>query len=111
MRRKNWNALEKIERKQVSIASDNVSCKTTHSEFQKLIVLRITAGSYLNVNIDPSGLARQSRKETSDIFLITISTEAFSAQNFVEFGEYSERKQYLSSLQCQVNSMARLRIR
>ena len=85
-----------------------MSCKTTHSEFQKLIVLRITAGSYLNVNIDPSGLARQSRKETSDIFLITISTEAFSAQNF---GEYSERKQYLSSLERQVNSMARLRIR
>jgi hypothetical protein len=111
LRGKNRNALERIECEQVSISGDHVGCDATHSQFDKLIVLRITTGSYLHIDIDPVSLSRQSRQKTSNVVLIEISTEALSVQNLVQFGECSERKQHFSPLQRQVDGMARFRIR
>ena len=98
MRGKNLNSPEGIERKKVSVAGDDVGRTATYSEFEELVVLRISASCYLYIHIDPLSLARQSREKTSNISLINISAELVSAQYFVEFGERWKRKQHFSSL-------------
>ena len=110
MRRKNLNPPERIEREEVRVAGDDVGRMATHSEFEELVVLRIPASCYLYIHIDPLSLARQSREETSNIFLINISAELVSAQYFVEFGECSKRKQHFSFSERQIKSLAGLRI-
>jgi len=87
-----------------------VGCEATHSEFDKLVVLRIAAGCYPHIDVDPLSLVRQSSEKTSDVFLIEISAEVLSAQNFAEFSECGQGKKYLCSLQRQVDGKATLRI-
>ena len=82
----------------------------THSEFEELVVLRIMASRYSYIHIEPLNLARQRREKNSNIFLIDISAELFSAQNFVEFGECRKGKQHFSFSERQIKSVARLRI-
>ncbi len=100
--------MERVEREKVRVTGDDVSRMATHSEFEELVVLRITASCYLHIYIDPLSLARQGREKTSNIFLIDIPTEVFSAQNFVEFSEYGKGKQDFSFSERQVKSLARL---
>lgn len=64
----------------------------------------------MRMHINPFSLARQRREKNPDIFLIDISTELFSAQNFVEFGECCKGKQDFSFAERQIKSVARLRI-
>ncbi len=82
---------------------------STHSEFKELVVFRITTSCYPHIHIDPLSLARQSREKTSNVSLIDVSAELFSAQNFVEFGEGCKRKQNSSFSERQIKSLARLR--
>ncbi len=110
MRGKNLNALERIEREKVRVTRDDVGRTATDTEFEELVVLGITASRYLHIHIDPLRFARQSREKNSNIFLINIPAELFSAQNFVEFGEYSKRKQDFSFSESEIESVARLRI-
>ncbi len=91
MRGKNLNALERIEREKVRVTGDDVGRVATDREFEELVVLGITASCNLHIHIDPLSFARQSREKNSNIFLVHISPELFSAQNLVEFGEYSKR--------------------
>jgi len=110
VRRKNLDTLERIEREEVRVASDDVGCMATRSEFEKLVVRGITAGCYSHIHIDPLSLARQSGDKDSNVFLIDISSELFSVENFIEFGERCKRKQHFSSFERQVKSFARFRI-
>ena len=106
MRRKNRNALERIEREKVRVAADDMGRTATHSKFEKLVVLWIAASCYAGIHIDPLRLARQSREKTSNVFLVDISTEPFSAHDFVELGEHSKGKQDFSFSQRQVKSLS-----
>ncbi len=82
----------------------------TQSEFEELVILGIPTSCYPHIHIDPLSLARESGKKDSDVFLIDISPELFSAQDFVEFGECFKRKQNFSFAERQIKSVARLRI-
>ncbi len=66
------NAPESINREKVRVTGNDVGRLATHSDFEELIVLRITASCYPDIHIDPLSLARQSREKTSSIFLIDI---------------------------------------
>lgn len=94
MRRKNLNALERIEYEQVSVTRDNVGCVATDGEFEELVVAWITTSFDLYIHIDPLSLARQGREKNLTVFLIDISVELFPAQNFVNLSQRRKRKQH-----------------
>ena len=102
------NALERIESQKVEITGDDVGRKTTHRQLQKLVILRVAARRYPHGNIDPLGVARQSREKNSNIFLIDIAAKLLSAYDFIQFGEHSSRKQNLSLLKCQIKCFSRV---
>lgn len=110
MRRKNLNALERMEREEVRVAGDDAGRTPTHSKFEELVVLRITAGRYPCIHIDPLSLACQSRQKHSNIFLIDILPEPLSAHDFVEFGERCKGQQNFTFSERQIKSLAWLRI-
>jgi hypothetical protein len=110
MRRKNLNALERIQREKVRVAGDDVGSVATHSEFEELVVLRITTSCYLYINVNPLSLARQSCEKVSNIFLVHISAEPLSIQDFIDFGERREGKQDSSFSESHIQCVARLRI-
>ena len=110
MRGKNLNAPEWIEGKKIGVTRYDVGRTATHSEFEEHVVLRITASCNPHVHINPLSLAGQGREETSNIFLINIPPELFSAQNLVEFGKHGKGKQNFSLLERQIKSLSRLRI-
>ena len=107
MRSQNLNALERVEDKKVRVTRDDVGRVTANGEFEELVVLRITAGGYPHIHINPFSLTRQSREKSSNNFLIDVSAELFSIENFVEFGECFKRKQDFSCAQCQIQCLAR----
>jgi hypothetical protein len=59
------------------LTGDDVDRTANCGKFEELVILRITAGCYLRIHIDPLRRARQSREKNSNIFLIDISTEMF----------------------------------
>ncbi len=79
MRRKNLDAPKWIQRQKVSVSRDDVRSLPTHCQFEELVVLWITAGLYLYVNIYPLRFTRQRREKGSNIFLIHIAAESLSA--------------------------------
>ncbi len=103
------NTLERIEREKVRVAANNVGRMAAHGKFEELVVLRIAASCYPHIHIDPLSLARQGREKDSNIFLIDIPTELFSAQNFMEFGEHCEGKQDFSVSEGQIKRSSWLR--
>jgi|GEM_PF-6067260 len=68
------------QREKVGVARSNVRRSAAHGKFEKLVVFRITASRNPYINLNPFGLARQSRQKASNIFLICISTEFFPAE-------------------------------
>jgi hypothetical protein len=76
---KDANALERIERKEVIVTGDDVRRVSAHSQFEKFIVLGISASLYLHIHIDPLSFARQSSEKTSNIFLIDVSAKLLPA--------------------------------
>ena len=76
-----------IKNKQICIAGNDVSCLTAHSNLKKLIILRITAGLYLHIHVNPLGFTRHSRYETASVFFVNVAAKLFSVQNIVEFRE------------------------
>ncbi len=86
----NRNALKGMECKKVRVTSDDVGRVAAYRKFQEFVVLGITASCDAHIDIDPLSLARQSRDEGSDIFLIDVPAELLSTQNFVQFSEYCE---------------------
>jgi len=79
MRRKNLNALERMEREKIRVAGDDMGRTATHSEFEEFVVLGIAASCYLHIHIDPLSFARQSGEKNANVFLIDISAEPLSA--------------------------------
>lgn len=107
MRRKDFNALEGIQREKVSIASDDVCPLVAHREFQELVVLWIAASPYPRLHVNPFRHAYQRSKKGSNIFLVHIAAEPLSAQDFVEFGERGEGNQDSSFAQSPIKCVAR----
>ncbi len=58
MRRKNLNALERMQREKVRVAADDVASPAAHRKFEEFVVLWITASLYPHINITPLRLAR-----------------------------------------------------
>lgn len=110
MRRQNLNTAERIQREKVGVASDDVCSVSTHRKFQELVVLCISASPYLDVDLHPFSLTRQSREKASNIFLLHIAAEPLSAQDFMEFGQRRERNQDSSFPQSNIKCVARFRI-
>jgi hypothetical protein len=110
MGRKDLNAPERIQREKVRVACDDVCSLATHRQFEELVVLCISASSYLYIHINSLSLARQSYEKQSNIFLIHISVEPFSTQDFIQFGERREGNQDSSFSQRHVKCLARFRI-
>lgn len=65
----------------------------TYRKFKKFVVLGVAASREAHVDLDPFSLPRQSRDKDSNIVLINIPAELFSAQHFVEFSENGEGEQ------------------
>ncbi len=74
-RRNDPNSLKRIQCKQVRIAGHNVSRMAAYSERKKLVILRIAAGGYLHIDIDPLRLAGQNSEKTPHVFFIDIATK------------------------------------
>jgi hypothetical protein len=110
MRRKNLNALKWIECKEVNITRNDVGRTATHSKFEELVVLRITASCDLYIHVYPMGLARESRQKNSYIFFINVAAESLSAKDFAEFCEYRQGKQDLMFSERQIEGLTRFRI-
>jgi len=87
------NALKGVEHKKIGVTGNEMSRMAAHGEFEKLVVLRITACPYLDVHVDPLSLAREGSQKAANIFLINILAEPFSGQNLVELGKCGKRQQ------------------
>jgi hypothetical protein len=107
MGRKDFNALERTQLKKVSIASDDVCSMAAHREFQELVVLRIATSLYPRPHVNPFRLARQRRKNRSNLFLVHIAAEPLSAQDSVEFGDRQEGNQHSSFAKSLVKCLSR----
>jgi hypothetical protein len=71
-----------MQRKQVSIAGHNVSRLSAYSERKKLVILRIAAGGYLHIDIDPLRLAGLGQRENARMSVfIDVTTKLLPAQN------------------------------
>jgi hypothetical protein len=105
------DAVVGIQREQVGVPCHDVRCMAAHSKFEELVVLRITTGRNLHVNLNPFSFARQSREKIPNILLIHVSKEFLPAKNFVQFGERRKRDQDSSLLESYPESITRLRIR
>jgi hypothetical protein len=70
-----------MQRKQVRIAGHNVSRLSAYSKGKKLVILRIAAGGYLHIDIDPLRLAGQDSKKTPHVFCVDVATKLLPAQN------------------------------
>jgi hypothetical protein len=70
MRWQNLDPPERIQRNQVSVASNNVRRVPAHRKFEELVILWITANPNSHINLDPFRLTRQSRQKTPNIFLV-----------------------------------------
>ena len=79
MRRKNLNALKRIQREKVRATGNNVGSVSTRRDFEELIVLCIPASLYFYIHVNPFTLTRQGREKASNIFLIHIAAEPLSA--------------------------------
>jgi hypothetical protein len=75
------NFLKGMQCKQVRIAGHNVSRLSAYSERKKLVILRIAAGGYLHIDIDPLRLAGQDSEKTPHVFFIDVTTKLLPAQN------------------------------
>ena len=106
MRGKDQNAPKRIEGQEIQVACDDVSRVATHSDFEKLVILRMAAICYLLFRVDPFSFVCKNREKESNIFVLNISAELLPAQNIVEFSERSERKQDLSILECEIKGLA-----
>jgi len=93
MRRQNLDALKRVEREQIGISSNHVSCDTLNGQFEEFVITRIATHRNSFLHIDPYSFAGQGREKSSDIFLINVPAEAFSGQDFIQLGKCSERKQ------------------
>ncbi len=80
-RRNDPNSLKGMQCKQVRIAGHNVSRLSGYSERKKLVILRIAAGGYLHIDIDPLRLAGQDSEKTPHVFVIDVTTKLLPAQN------------------------------
>jgi hypothetical protein len=107
MGRENLNTLERIQREQVEVAADYVRSVAAHSEFEELVVLRITAGRDPHIHLDPFGLSSQGGEKASNIFLTYIFNEFFSAKNCGKLGEDRKRKQDTPFSESQFECMTR----
>ena len=60
MRKKNLNALERMQREKIGVAGDDVASPAVHRKFEEFVVLWITASlyPYPYINIHPLRLAR-----------------------------------------------------
>jgi hypothetical protein len=108
---KNLDALEGIEREKVRVTAHDTGRVATHSEFEQLVVLRITASSHPDIHIDPLRFAREGRQKVANVFLIDIRAELRSAQNIAELSEHSKGEHDSSFSQRQIEGLARRRIR
>ncbi len=81
-----------MECKQVGITGDNVCRAPAYGEFQKLVVLRVTASFDSNIGLNPLRFARESCQEHPNVLFVDISSYPPSAQNIVQFGENFEGK-------------------
>ncbi len=79
MRRKDLNALERTQREEVRVASDQVCCSATYCKFEKLVIFWIAASPYFGLHIHPLSLAREGCEKGSNIFFIHIAAETLSA--------------------------------
>src|ERR1700722_20801006 len=73
-RRNDSNPLKGMQCKQVRIAGNNVSRLSAYSERKKLVIIRISAGGYLHIDIDPLRLAGQDSEKTPHVFFIDVAT-------------------------------------
>jgi hypothetical protein len=73
------NASERVELDQIGVAGNYVFRVPTYGKFQEFIVLWISAGKDLHIDVDPLGLARQSGEKAPNIFLIDVTAELLSA--------------------------------
>lgn len=80
MERNNLNSLERIQRKKVSVALDNVCRMAAHGKLKELIVFRIMRHHQSYVSLNPFCLASQSRQKTSNVLFIYVSLEFLPAQ-------------------------------
>ncbi len=102
--------MERVEREEVRVAGDNVGRVATDREFEEVVVLGIAASCNLHIHIDPLSFVRQGRQKDANVFFVDVPADLFSAQNFVEFDEYSKRKQDFSFSESEIQSLARFRL-
>jgi len=102
------DSLKRVQGEKVRVACYNMGCVPTYRKFKKFVILRVTAGSYLYIHIDPFSFAGQARHESSDAFLIDVSPELLSAQNFIQFSKYCKGKKDSPLSERAIKSMARL---
>src|SRR5260370_16663979 len=105
MRRKDLNALERTQREEVRVASDQVCCSATYCKFEKLVIFWIAASPYFGLHIHPLSLARDGCEKGSNIFFIHIAAETLSAYDFIDFVEHCDGNQYFSSSNSNFNSL------
>jgi len=79
MGRKDLNALERVQRKEVGVASDQVRSSATYGKFEELVILGIAASPYFGFHIHPLSLAREGCEKGSNIFLIHVAPKTLSA--------------------------------
>lgn len=101
------NALERVESEKIRVTGNDVCCPAAYSKFKELVVFRITTRGDPRAHIHPLDLARQRRKEPSDVFLIDIAPESFPAQNFIELDEHFKRQQDFSIAERQIEGLTR----
>jgi len=111
MRRKDTNPLKRIEGEKISVTRNDMSGLAAYRKFKNFVILRVATSRDLHIHINPLRFFRKGRQKITNVFFIHVPTEPLSVQNFVEFSERCEGKQYLAFSQRQIKGLTRLRFR
>lgn len=100
-----------MESEKVHIAGHDMSRPTTDSKGQELVVLWITAGRYLYIDIDPLRFSREGCKKVAEVVFIDVAAKLFTMQYLRQFGEDCVGEKYPAFYLCSIQSQSWFRVR
>lgn len=88
------DSAKRMEREKVRIAGYDVLGNSSHCEFEELVVAGISTLSNPGICIYPFRFTHQGGEKLPNILLGHIPAKLFSAQDLMDFGKHSIRKQH-----------------
>jgi len=75
------DALKRVEGEKILVSSYDVRCQAACSKGEKFVVLWITAGLYLSMDIDPLRFSREGCEEVTHVVFVHIPAKLLAMQD------------------------------